>query len=347
MRFSPVRARRSIGLDVGSAVLKLAVVDHAGDEPRLHSVTMRALSVPDTEDAEPADADVVSEALRDLRRRSGIGPGNLVISVGGRNVILKAFRMDRMSVGDARRVIRWEAEPHVPFGLDEVEIDFQITDPGGTNPRMDVLLVAAKRELVEEKMALVRKAGLRPDVVDVDATALVNALGFNYPEAMVGTAGLATIGHGSTSLALVEDGVPVLAREVAFGMRRITRELRRESGLGAREAGAVLRGEVDETGLGRFVADRATEIARGIERAAAFLETRRVGTRLGQLYLCGGGVHVPGLVDAIADRLGVETHVASPLRYLSVKPGALAPGEVERAAPLLMLALGLALRRPA
>lgn len=340
------RARRSVGLDVGSGVLKLVVIDHGRDEPQLETVAMRPLSGSAIVDGEVVDPTLVSDAIRDLFAGAAVEPEHLVISVGGRDVIIKLIRMDRMDEVDARAVIRWEAEQHVPFDMENVELDFQITDPGGTGPRMKVLLVAAKRELVDNELTLIEEAGLEPAVVDVDAFALFNAVELNYPEAMDGTAALVSVGHDGTSVTLLEDGVPVLTRDLAFGIRRLTRELQRQEGLTAEEAGRVLRGDAERAGLDRFVADRATEIARGIERAATFLETRRVGERLGRLYLCGGGVNVPGLPDALADRLGIETHVASPIRRLQVKPGALADPEVERAAPLLVLATGLALRRP-
>ena len=249
---------------------------------------------------------------------------------------------------ETRAVIGWEAEQHVPFAMEDVELDFRITDPGGSGAKMRVLLVAAKRELVEDRLALVEDAGLMPTVVDVEAFGLFNALQYNYPEAMDGTAALVSVGHDGTSVTLLEDGIPVLTRDLICGIRRLTQELQRQDGLTADRARRVLRGdEVETAGLERFVADRATEIARGGERAVTCLETRRVGERLGRLYLCGGGVEVPGLVEALAERLEVETHVASPIRYLQVKPEALADGEIERSAPLLMLATGLALRRPA
>ena len=104
------------------------------------------------------DPGIVSEAIKDLMASAGIKAKKVVTAVGGRDVIIKKINMDRMKEAEAREVIRWEAEQHVPFDMDNVELDFQILDPEGEGLQMTVLLVAAKRELVEHKVALLADA---------------------------------------------------------------------------------------------------------------------------------------------------------------------------------------------
>jgi len=340
------RRKKSIGLDIGSGVIKAAVVDHGKDEPQLERVALRPLTGSAIVDGEVVDPGLVSDTIRQLWDESGIEGDDVVISVGGRDVIIKTIQMDRMDEADARDVIRWEAEQHVPFDMDNVQLDFQITDPEGDGLQMKVLLVAAKRELVENKVALVQEAGLNPTVVDVDAFALHNALEVNYPEAMQGITALVSIGHDATTVNILEDGVPVLTRDLTFGTRRLAQDLQRERGVTADEAEAVLRGVGEDETLNLFLSERAKEVARGVERATAFLETQAMGAGIGRLYLCGGGVGVPGLADALAERLGVETRVASAVEGLMVKPSALAELGDEEAGPMVMLCTGLALREP-
>jgi type IV pilus assembly protein PilM len=341
------RRKKSIGLDIGSGVIKAAVVDHAKDVPQLERVALRPLTGSAIVDGEVVDPGLVADTIRELWDEAGIDGNDVVISVGGRDVIIKTIQMDRMNEADAREVIRWEAEQHVPFDMDNVQLDFQITDPEGDGLQMKVLLVAAKRELVENKVALVQEAGLNPSVVDVDAFALHNALELNYPEAMEGITALVSIGHDSTTVNILEDGVPVLTRDLTFGTRRLAQDLQRERGVTADEAEAVLRGEGEDETLNLFLSERAKEVARGVERATAFLETQEVGAGIGRLYLCGGGVGVPGLADALAERLGVETQVASAIQRLQLKPSAVQELGDRDVGPMLMLCVGLALRRPA
>ncbi|MFQ5890054.1 MAG: type IV pilus assembly protein PilM [Gemmatimonadota bacterium] len=341
------RRKRTVGLDVGSGFIKVAIIDHSKEEPQLERVVVRPLGGDAIVEGEVMDPGLVAETIDAIFVEEAIADRDVVASVGGRDVIIKPIQMDRMKKSDARDVIRWEAEQHVPFDMDSVQLDFEITDPDGEGLQMNVLLVAAKRELVENKIALLEEANLNPLIVDVDAFALHNGLEVNYPEAMTGLAGLVSIGHETTNVNLLEEGVPVLTRDLTFGTRRLSLDLQRERGMRADEAESILRGEGPDERLREFLFERAQEVARGVERATAFLETQELGARLGRLYLCGGGVRVPGLAEALAERLRVETKIASPVERLQVNPGALDDRRADEIAPMLMLSVGLALRRAA
>jgi type IV pilus assembly protein PilM len=346
-RFGFGRKRRTVGLDVGSGFIKVAVIDHSGEEPAVEKFVVHPISGDAIVEGEVMDPGLVAQTIDALFVEEGIHDREVVASVGGRDVIIKPIQMDRMKKANAREVIRWEAEQHVPFDMDDVQLDFEITDSEGEGLQMSVLLVAAKRELVENKISLLEEANLHTRIVDVEAFALHNALELNYPEAMNGIAGLVSVGHETTNVNILEEGVPVLTRDLSFGTRRLSLDLQRERGMLADEAETVLRGENVDERLRNFLYERAQEVGRGIERATAFLETQEVGASLGRLYLCGGGVRVPGLVEALAERLGVETQIASPLQVLRVKPGAMDPDTARELAPLMMLSVGLALRQAA
>ena len=183
--------------------------------------------------------------------------------------------MDRMKEAEAREVIRWEAEQHVPFDMENVELDFQILDPDGDGLQMSVLLVAAKRELVETKVSLLADAGLEPGIIDVDAFALHNAFELNHPDAMHGVVGLVNIGHEVTNVNILEDGVPVLTRDLQVGTRRFREDLQRERGMlcGRGRDRMLQRPETHGRSWSRSWRARGEELAVGIERAAAFLQS--------------------------------------------------------------------------
>ena len=204
---------------------------------------------------------------------AGIKPKQVVTAVGGRDVIIKKITMDRMKAAEAREVIRWEAEQHVPFDMENVELDFQILDPDGDGLQMTVLLVAAKRELIETKLSLLADVGLEPSIIDVDAFALHNAFELNYPDAMRGVVGLVNIGHELTNVNILDDGVPVLTRDIQVGTRRFREDMQRERGISAEEADRMLQGSETTAELEPFLETRGEELAVGIERAAAFLQS--------------------------------------------------------------------------
>lgn len=342
------RAKTTVGLDIGSGLIKLVVINHGAGEPVLSKVAFTAVADDAIVEGEVMDPGLVADAIKGLFETAGVKPKHVVTAVGGRDVIIKKISMDRMKEAEAREVIRWEAEQHVPFDMDNVELDFQILDPNADGLQMTVLLVAAKRELVETKLALLSDVGIQPSIVDVDSFALHNAFELNYPDAMRGVVGLVNIGHEMTNVNILEDGVPVLTRDLPVGTRRLREDLQRERGISAAEADRILQGVETSDALGAFLESRAEEIAVGVERAAAFLQTAsRSAAGLSRLYLSGGGSRIPGLSRILADRLRLPAQLANPIERLRVADGVFDAMNVDDVSPLLMLPVGLALRTAA
>lgn len=303
-------------MDIGTGFCKVAVVEHSAGSTRLVRVGVAANEADPRSGAGGADAGRVAEVLSAMFERERIESRDVVIGVGGRDVISKVIEMDRTEGDEVHAVIPWEAEQHVPFDMENVELDFTVIDPGGVGPVMTVLLAAAQRTLIEERVSLLRQAGLNPVTVDVEALALRNALGANYPSAMSDVTALIDLGSGSTTVHLIQDGLPVLTRELTVG--------------------APPPEELAEW-VGR--------IARGLHRAAAFIAA---GTNRGiaRVYLCGGRAGITGLAEALAEELGVETRLASAVQRLAVAPEVADETDIESLAPMLLLSIGLALRSP-
>jgi type IV pilus assembly protein PilM len=339
------RKKTTVALDIGSGLIKLVVIQHGGGDPVLTRVAYTTVVDDAIVEGEIMDPGIVADAIKGLMTSAGVKARQVVIAVGGRDVIIKKIAMDRMKEADAREVIRWEAEQHVPFDMENVELDFQILDPDGEGLQMQVLLVAAKRELVENKTALLAEAGLTPSIIDVDAFALHNAFEVNYPNAMQGVVGLVNIGHETTNINILEDGVPVLTRDLPLGTRRFREDIQRERGLSAEEADQLLQGFERNEVLDPFVETRGEELAVGIERAAAFLQSAsRSATGISRMWLTGGGGRIPGLTKVLADRLRLPVELANPLERLQVAEGVFDTMSVDEVSPLLMLPIGLALR---
>ena len=225
------KKKTTVGLDIGSGLIKVAVVDHGKSQPELVRVAITPLLADAIVEGEIMDPGIVAEAIGSALAAAGVASKSVVTAVGGRDVIIKKIQIQRVKEHEARELMRWEAEQHVPFDMESVELDFQILDPNGTDDQMSVLLVAAKRELVEAKVRVLGDAGLAAAAVDVDAFALHNAFELNHPDAMQGIVALVNVGHEVTNINIVEDGVPVLTRDLTVGTRRFREDLQRERGL--------------------------------------------------------------------------------------------------------------------
>jgi type IV pilus assembly protein PilM len=339
--------KTTIGLDIGSGLIKVAVVDHSKKQPELVKVAITPLLADAIVEGEVMDPGIVSDAVRGALSAAGVKSKNVATAVGGRDVIIKKIQIERVKEAQARELMRWEAEQHVPFDMESVELDFQILDPEGSGDEMQVLLVAAKRELVENKIRILTDAGLTPSLVDVDAFALHNAFELSHPDAMSGIVGLVNIGHEVTNINVLDEGVPILTRDITVGTRRFREDLQRERGLGVDEADQLLQGYDRSPHLDAVIESRGEEIAVGVERAAAFLASSARTGQLRAVYTCGGGARIPGLNEALANRLRIRVEQANPLANLKVRDGAFGSLVTDEIAPLMMLPIGLALRSAA
>ncbi|MGH7524880.1 MAG: type IV pilus biogenesis protein PilM, partial [Gemmatimonadales bacterium] len=165
------RSRSTVGLDIGSGFIKAVIINHASGQPVLEKVALSRVPDDAIVEGEVMDPTVVANAVRNLLAEAQLKAKEVVVAVGGRDVIIKKIQMDRMKEAEAREVIRWEADQHVPFDPENVELDFQILDPDGDGLQMQVLLVAAKRELVESKLTLLTEIGVEANIIDVEAFA--------------------------------------------------------------------------------------------------------------------------------------------------------------------------------
>jgi type IV pilus assembly protein PilM len=344
MALSFGRKKTTVGLDIGSGLIKIAVIDHSRKEPELVRVAIVPLMADAIVEGEVMDPGLVADAIKTCLENAGVTSKNVVIAVGGRDVIIKKIQVERVKEQQLRELLRWEAEQHVPFDVESVELDHQTLDPKGDSPEMSVLLVAAKRELIEGKLRVLTEAGLSASVVDIEPFALHNGFEVNHPDAMSGIVALLNIGHDVTNINILEEGVPILTRDLAMGTRRLREDLMRERGLSAEDGQKLLQGFDRSPHLDAVIETRGEEIALGIERAIAFLQQSTRGAELKHVYSCGGGARVPGLNEMLGARLRTSVTLANPMANLKVRDGALESLVTDEIGPLLMLPIGLALR---
>jgi type IV pilus assembly protein PilM len=344
MAFSLGRKKTTVGLDIGSGLVKVAVIDHSKKEPELVRVSMTPLVADAIVEGEVMDPGLVAEAIKTALEAAGVQQKNVVIAVGGRDVIVKKIQVERVKEQQLRELLRWEAEQHVPFDVESVELDHQTLDPAGDSPQMSVLLVAAKRELIESKMRVLADAGVVASVVDVESFALHNGFELNHPDAMTGIVGVLNIGHDVTNINLLEEGVPILTRDIAVGTRRLREDLVRDQGMSDEDARKALQGFDRNPSVDAIMETRGEEIATGVDRAVAFLQQSTRGAELREVFTSGGGARVPGLNEWLGNRLRLNVTLANPLANLKVRDGAFESLVTDEVAPLMMLPIGLALR---
>ena len=341
------RKQSLVGLDIGSHSVKIAELQ---SQAKGHRLVNWGISTPLAEaivDGEIMDRQLVVDAISNLLESRGITARNVVASVSGRAVIVKKITMNRLSADDAQHAVYWEAEQHVPYDINDVSLDFEILGPAPNDPKMmQVLLVAAKKEMVMSFADLIREAGLQPLIVDVDSFATQNALEANYDFSPSDVVATLNVGAEITNINITQGGVPYFTKDLQVGGHSFIEAAQRKFNLSQTEAAAAVRGE---SGAGFEIAplvEQACEsLATALERAQAYLRTAAEAGAVTRIMLCGGSALTPGLPEFLNRRFGVPAEIANPLSRVAYDPALFAGQDVMKVAPQLTVAIGLALRR--
>ncbi|PLX53456.1 MAG: pilus assembly protein PilM, partial [Desulfobacteraceae bacterium] len=216
-----LKKNRLVGLDIGSRTLKLAEIIDTNAGSTLKNFSTIDIEPGLIEEGSVRDPEAVSGYIRELFKSVKLKDKNVAISIGGYSVIVKKINVQTMTEDELHETIHFEAEQYIPFDISEVNLDFQILGESEHNPhQMNVLLVAAKKEMISEYINLMKMAKLQPRIIDVDAFALQNIFKFNYSPEDENIA-LIDIGASKTSLNILKDNVSEFMRDVSLGCEQI------------------------------------------------------------------------------------------------------------------------------
>ncbi|MGH7273767.1 MAG: type IV pilus biogenesis protein PilM, partial [Nitrospiria bacterium] len=235
-----------VGLDIGSSTIKLVQMD---ETKRGHSLEKFGIIALDPElivDGTVMDAGRVTDAIRQLVAEQNTKVRDVALAVSGHSVIVKKIQVPIMSEDELEESIKWEAEQYIPFDINDVNIDFQILDNhegAESRDQMSVVLVAVKKDKLNEYTALITEAGLTPAVVDVDAFSLENMYSINYDIREGEVAALVNIGASVMNINIVKNGHYAFTRDISIGGNRYTETVQKELSLSFAEAEKAKKGE--------------------------------------------------------------------------------------------------------
>ena len=340
------RQKAVVGLDIGSSAIKVVQVETRAGEVTLTDFGSADLLPEAIVDGEVMDRQLVVETIQNLFEQKKLKERDVCSAVSGRSVIVKKIQMERMAPEDAKEAIQWEAEQHVPYDINDVALDFQILEGNSDPKKMDVLLVAAKRELLVAHADLIRQAGLNPLLIDVDAFAVQNVLCHNYDFDMEEVVAMVNIGAESSNINIVENGMPLYTQDLSLGSTTFVEALQKEFNISQAEAAAAVRGEEQPNfDLDLVVRRVGEELATAIERSVLYLKSAGETEQIDRILLTGGGTGIPGFVEFLVERNDAPVEVADALRRVQFDPVLFGDLRPEEMAPSLTVGLGLAMRR--
>lgn len=342
-----------VGLDISTSGVRLVELGDAGKgELRLERYAAEPLPRGAVVDGNIENIEQVSEAVRRVWKKSGTRARHVALGMPPAAVITKKIILPAGLSEDQLEVqVESEASQYIPFALDEVSLDFDVI---GQAPHaqedMEVMLAAARREKVEDRVAIAEAAGLTAIVMDIESYAARAALdratrgraGIAKPEQIVA---LFQIGAQATHVSVLQDGETIYEREQPFGGNQLTQDIVRAYGLSFEEAETRKKsGDLPENYRADLLAPFLESAALEVTRAIQFFFTSTPYTRIDELYLAGGCAALPGLLELIGSRTRIPSSIVAPFEGMAF--GApVREQQLRQEGAAYLVACGLALRR--
>jgi type IV pilus assembly protein PilM len=341
-----------VGLDVGSSSIKAVELTVKGKGKNFELAHLGVAQVPPEAIVQGAflNSSAITDAIREAVENAKIKTKNVAAAVCGHSVIVKKVSLPQMTRDELDEQIRWEAEQYIPFDVNEVNLDFQILESADDEGQMEVLLVAAKKDLIDDYVQVISEAGLIPVAVDVAAFAVENAFEANYDHTPDDVIALVNIGAQVVNINIMAGGVPCFTRDITTAGNQYTEEIQKALSISFEEAERIKLGgqgtdsqDVVPQEVEQAMQSVSETVICEISRSLDFYAATTADSRIGKVYLSGGAASVTGFEAAFRERTGLEVETLNPLTRML--PSTKFEQEyLEMVAPALSVGVGLALR---
>ena len=342
------RTKGLVGLDLGSSAIKLVELRERKGEYHLQRLGVEPLSPEAIVDGSIMDSSLVVEAILKLNEQTRVKNTLYATSLSGHSVIIKKIQVPAMNQDELADSIQWEAEQYIPFDINDVRLDYVVLD-GEMGDQMEVLLVAVKRDKVNDYTSVISQTGKTPALVDVDAFAIQNAYEINYEVDPLKTVALINMGAGVTNINVIARGSTVFWRDITFGGNQFSEELQRELNLSFEQAEMLKRGETvgqySPADVRSVLDGVSAEMASEIQKTFDFYSATSSEGPVEELVLSGGCALTPNLQQVLRDRFQVPVELMNPLRRVHYREADFDSAWLDSIAPMLAVAVGLAVRR--
>jgi type IV pilus assembly protein PilM len=340
-----------VGLDIGSSAVKAVVLRRGRGGWALVAAGEAPIPEGSLQDGAAAEPTVVSEAVSGLLDSLRLKRARVSAALSGHAVIVKRLSLPAMSQAELNEAIPWEAEQYIPFDLSEVQLDYQVVggDGDATRNSLDVLLVAAKRDRIDDRAAVISQTGRKAVVLDIEAFALANAYTMNYPERSDALTVLVHVGQGVTIVCLLQHGEPVFTRDISIGGQIHLESVLREfgpSGIDELSAKRILHGQfppdLSADQVAAVLREASAQLVLEVRKTVDFYRATAPIEKINRIVLSGGAYQAVGLVDLLAGEFDAPVDVFDPFRRVT-RPGRAIGADV--AGPAYAVAVGLAMRQ--
>ncbi|MBZ0161035.1 MAG: pilus assembly protein PilM [bacterium] len=345
------RQKELVGLDIGTSSVKAVHLQRTRNTYKVAELGIAPTHPGAIVDGIIIDDAAISSTIRQLFDKHSITIKDVAFSVSGNSVIVKKIKVPKMKKAELREGIAWEAEQHISYSIEDVNLDFQIlreADPDEQD--MDVLLVAVKKDVVNAYLAVIAAAGLSAAVIDVDVFAIENAFTLSRTCQSDEVVALVNVGGAVTNINILDGGISDFTRDSSLGGNRHTELLQQSAGLSFEQAEAIKRGE----SVGGHSFEEAkpaiemanSELAGEIRRSFDFYYSTSQRSTIHRVVLSGGCALLPDLTSSLSNALELPVEIADPFQHVVTDPKKFDAQRLACIAPQMTVAVGLALREP-
>lgn len=347
------RKRQLVGLDIGSTAVKLVELkplDREGRRFRLVNVGVEPVPPESIVDGAIMDSFAVADAVRRVFEKTGVKNSKVAVAVAGNGVIIKKMLLPQMSMEELSESIRWEAEQYIPFEIDEVNLDYEIVSGDDRQDgQMEVVLAAAKKDVISEYSGVIVQGGREPAVVDVTAFALQNASELNYSVADEITTALINIGAATTNINIMSGDRSLFWRDLSIGGNYYTNAIQKELNLSFDDAETLKKGGSVEgisfesviPILNSVSEDMVGEFLKTFE----FFKATSQYSNIDRILVSGGTANIYGLEQVLTDKVGFKVEIFNAFKEIEVNESMFDPQFVNEISSMTAAAVGLAMRK--
>jgi len=346
-----------VGLDIGTGSVKAVSLRRGRTGWSLAGAAEVPVPPPNEGDEPGTESMLVSETVSQAFDVLKLKRARVAAALSGHSVIVKRLSLPAMSQAELGEAIPWEAEQYIPFDLADVQLDYQVvsrSDAKQANAEaakgtLDVLLVAAKRDRIDDRSAVIVQAGRHPVVLDVEAFALANAYQMNYPERADALVALLHVGRSMTLVVLLEGGEPVFTRDISIGGQAHLDALQRDlagQGVDDLTAKRILHGQIP-TGIApeqvaAILREASAQVVLEVRKTIDFYRATAPVEQLSRVVLSGGAWQAVGLSELLAAEFGATVDVFDPFRRVARPSRSIGS---DATGPAYAVAVGLAMRQ--
>ena len=344
------KPKNVVGLDIGSSAIKLVELkEKKGGTFQLVKMGVERLSPEAIVDGSIMDSSMVVETISRLNSEKGVKNSNYATSLSGHSVIIKKISLPAMSADELAESIQWEAEQYIPFDINDVNLDYVPLTTPGTGDNIEVILVAVKKEKINDYTSVISQTGKVPVLVDVDAFALQNCYEMNHDVSENRVLALVNIGASVTNVNVLSGTNSLFWRDITFGGNQYTDSIQRELSLSFEQAEELKRGKtVGDHTIQQVIPilnSVSEDFAGELRKTLDFFTATSGAERVDEIVLAGGGSGVLNLDATLRDKFSIPVSIMDPFRNVSVDEGEFNPEELAEIGPSMAIAVGLALRK--